>query len=155
MRQILKLEFKQAVHSSVKKLIPKYSYSAKKVRLGFRAFRTCFGKLTTPPGMFLKQKTQIVIAHQKEGIDRTQKSTASRQKKFPYAHWLNSAICLQKPFFMLHDQNYVFECLGGLLCYQIMWGKYQRLEKATQRPAKARLKSVTIPYIRCLWFTTI
>ena len=28
-------------------------------------------------------KTQILNAHQKEGKDRTQKSTASRQKKFP------------------------------------------------------------------------
>ena len=73
---------------------------------------------------------------------------------FPFSHWLNSAICLQKPFLMLHDQNYVFKCLGGLLCYQITWGKYQRLEKATQRPAKARLKSITIFNIRCLWFTT-
>ena len=34
--------------------------------------------------MFLKQKTQILIAHQKEGIDRTQKNPAIRQKKFPY-----------------------------------------------------------------------
>ena len=49
---------------------------------------------------------------------------------------------------MLHDQNYVFKCLGGLLCYQITLGKYQRLEKATQRPAKARLKSIPIVYIR-------
>jgi hypothetical protein len=32
--------------------------------------------------MFLKQKTQILIAHQKEELDRTQKSTAIRQKKF-------------------------------------------------------------------------
>ena len=47
---------------------------------------------------------------------------------------------------MLHDQNYVLKCLGGLLCYQITWEKYQRLEKATQRPAKARLKSITIVY---------
>ena len=30
------------------------------------------------------EKTQILIAHQKEGIDRTQKSTAIWQKKFPY-----------------------------------------------------------------------
>ena len=73
---------------------------------------------------------------------------------YAYTHWLNSAICLQKPFLMLHDQNYVVKCLGGLLCYQIAWGKYQRLEKATQRPAKARLKSIAIVYKKCLWFTT-
>ena len=30
-----------------------------------------------------KQKTQILIAHQKEGIEQTQKSTAIRQKQFP------------------------------------------------------------------------
>ena len=34
--------------------------------------------------MFWKQETQILIAHQKEGLDRTQKSTTSRQKKFLY-----------------------------------------------------------------------
>ena len=34
--------------------------------------------------MFLKQKTQILIAHQKEGIDRTKKSSAIRTKKVPY-----------------------------------------------------------------------
>ena len=32
--------------------------------------------------MFESKKTQILIAHQKEGIDRTKKSTATRQKKF-------------------------------------------------------------------------
>merc|ERR1712208_179949 len=109
----------------------KYSYSTKKVRLGFRAFRTyfwevdhplwdvfkaknsnsycssegryrsnpkkfpsrqkkysyglerfapIFGKLTTPSVMFLKQKTQILIAHQKEDIDRTQKSSLVGKK---------------------------------------------------------------------------
>ena len=31
-----------------------------------------------------KQKTQILIAHQKEGIDRTKKSSASSQKQYPY-----------------------------------------------------------------------
>ena len=35
-----------------------------------------------PYVMFESKKTQIVIAHQKEEIDRTQKSTAIRQKKF-------------------------------------------------------------------------
>jgi hypothetical protein len=34
--------------------------------------------------------------------------------------------------------SYVIKLLGE---------KYQRLEKATQRPAKARLKSITIAYI--------
>ena len=33
--------------------------------------------------MFESKKTQILIAHQKQGIDRTQKSFLSRQKKFP------------------------------------------------------------------------
>ena len=60
----------------------KYSYPAKKVSYGLEHFVRVFGKLTTPSGMFLKQKTQILIAHQKEEIDRTQKSTAIRQKKF-------------------------------------------------------------------------
>jgi hypothetical protein len=32
--------------------------------------------------MFESKKTQIVIAHQKEGIDRTKKNTASSQKMF-------------------------------------------------------------------------
>ena len=54
----------------------KYSY-------GLEGFVRVFGKLTTPSVMFLKQKTQILIAHQKEDIDRTQKSSLSRQKKFP------------------------------------------------------------------------
>ena len=43
--------------------------------------------------MFLEQKTQILIAHQKEDIDRTQKSFLSRQKKFPTgcgSHFENS-----------------------------------------------------------------
>jgi hypothetical protein len=31
--------------------------------------------------MFESKKTQIIIAHQKDGIDRTKKSIASRQKK--------------------------------------------------------------------------
>ena len=35
-----------------------------------------FGKLTTPYGMFESKKSQILIAHQKEGIDQTKKSTA-------------------------------------------------------------------------------
>merc|ERR1739838_984341 len=42
-----------------------------------------FGKLTTPSGMFVKQKTQILIAHQKEEIDRTQKKYSYSAKKIP------------------------------------------------------------------------
>ena len=67
----------------------KYSQPAKKVQLvgkksflWFRGFCTIFLLLTTPYVMFESKKTQILIAHQKEGIDRTQKSTAIRQKKF-------------------------------------------------------------------------
>ena len=54
----------------------------KKFPKGLEDFVHVFGKLTTPSVMFLKQKTQILIAHQKEDIERTQKSTATRQKKF-------------------------------------------------------------------------
>ena len=54
----------------------------KKYSYGLERFVHVFGKLTTPSVMFLKQKTQILIAHQKEEIDRTQKSPAIRQKKF-------------------------------------------------------------------------
>ena len=67
----------------------KYSQPAKKVQLtnkksflGFRGFRTCFWEVDHPLCDVWKQKTQILIAHQKEGIDRTQKSPAIRQKKF-------------------------------------------------------------------------
>ena len=55
----------------------------KKFPYGLEHFVHVFGKLTTPSVMFLMQKTQIVIAHQNEDIDRTQKSFLSRQKKFP------------------------------------------------------------------------
>ena len=61
----------------------KFPQPAKKVPYGLERFVRVFGKLTTPSVMFLKQKTQILIAHQKEDIDRTKKSTACRQKKFP------------------------------------------------------------------------
>ena len=54
----------------------KVSYAAKKVRLGFRGFHTCFGEVDLTHCDVRKQKTQILIAHQKEGIDKTQKSTA-------------------------------------------------------------------------------
>ena len=54
----------------------------KKFPKGLEDFAPIFGKLTTPYVMFESKKTQILIAHQKEGIDRTQKSTAIRQKKF-------------------------------------------------------------------------
>ena len=55
----------------------------KKVPYGLEDFAPIFGKLTTPSVMFLKQKTQILIAHQKEDIGRTQKSSLVGQKKFP------------------------------------------------------------------------
>ena len=51
----------------------KYGYSPKKVRQGFRGFRTIFLLLTTPYVMFESKKTQILIAHQKEDIDGTKK----------------------------------------------------------------------------------
>ena len=46
----------------------------KKYPYGLEDFVRVFGKLTTPSVIFIKQKTQILIAHQKEGVDRTQKS---------------------------------------------------------------------------------
>ena len=52
----------------------------KKYSYGLERFVRVFGKLTTPSGMFLKQKTQILIAHQKEDIDRTQKSSLVGKK---------------------------------------------------------------------------
>ena len=56
--------------------------AAKKVRLGFRRFVHIFGKLTTPYLCDVwKQKTQILIAHQKEDIDRT-KNYSSQPKSF-------------------------------------------------------------------------
>ena len=61
----------------------KVQLAGKKVHLGFRGFCAYFLLLTTPYVMFESKKTQILIAHQKEEIDRTQKSPASRQKKFP------------------------------------------------------------------------
>ena len=42
-------------------------------------FTPIFGKLSTPYVMFEIKKIQILI----EFLERTQKSTASRQKKFP------------------------------------------------------------------------
>ena len=62
----------------------KVQLAAKKSFLWFRGFCTIFLLLATPYGMFDSKKIQSPIAHQKEGIDRTQKSTASRQNKFPY-----------------------------------------------------------------------
>jgi hypothetical protein len=60
----------------------KYGYLAKKVWLGFRGFCNYFWEVDHPLCDVSKQKTQILIAHQKEDIERTQKSTATRQKKF-------------------------------------------------------------------------
>ena len=39
-----------------------------------------FGELTTPYGMFEWQKTQILIAHQKQTIDRTKKGRLAAKK---------------------------------------------------------------------------
>jgi hypothetical protein len=39
-----------------------------------------FGKLTTPYGMFEWKKTQILIAHQKQTIDRTKKVRLADKK---------------------------------------------------------------------------
>ena len=61
----------------------KFPSRQKKLPYGLEDFAPIFGKLTTPSVMFLKQKTQILIAHQKEDIGRTQKSSLVGQKKFP------------------------------------------------------------------------
>ena len=55
----------------------KFPKQPKKVRIETREFCTYFLLLTSPYGMFEIKKTQILI----EFLDRTQKSTASRQKK--------------------------------------------------------------------------
>ena len=60
----------------------KYGYPAKKVRLGFRGFRTNFWEVDHPLCDVWKQKTQILIAHQKEGIDQTKKSFLVGKKSF-------------------------------------------------------------------------
>ena len=57
-------------------------WEGKKLLKGFREFRTYFWEVDHPPCDVWKQKTQILIAHQKEDIERTQKSPAIRQKKF-------------------------------------------------------------------------
>ena len=63
--------------------------------------------LTTPYGMFEWKKTQILIAHQKEEIDRTQKITASRQKKFPYGlkHFVRVFGKLTTPYVMFESKK--------------------------------------------------
>ena len=60
----------------------KYSKPPKKVQLGFWGFCQYFLLLTPPMWCLKANKTQIFIAHQKEDIDRTQKRTASHQKKY-------------------------------------------------------------------------
>jgi len=52
------------------------AFPVNKLRLGAQPL------LTTPYVMFEWKKNQIITAHQKEGIDQTKKSMASRQKKF-------------------------------------------------------------------------
>ena len=68
--------------SKVQTVILRCLTRQKKVFYGLEHFARVFGKLTTPYMMFESKKTQILIAHQKEDIERTQKSTAIRQKKF-------------------------------------------------------------------------
>jgi hypothetical protein len=54
--------------------------SQKKVRLETRRFCTHFLLLTTAYGRFEWKKTQILIAHQKERIDRTKKVQLAAKK---------------------------------------------------------------------------
>ena len=57
----------------------KYGYPPKKVRLGFRGFRTIFLLLTNPYVMFeIKRKTQICI----EFLDGTKKVQLAAKKSF-------------------------------------------------------------------------
>ena len=58
----------------------KLTLAAKKVRLETRGFRATFLLLTTPYGMFEWKKTQILIAHQKQTIDRTKKVPLAAKK---------------------------------------------------------------------------
>ena len=54
--------------------------SQKKFGNRLEDFVHIFGKLTTPYGMFEWQKTQILIAHQKQTIDRTKKGRQAAKK---------------------------------------------------------------------------
>ena len=54
--------------------------AAKKVRQETRGFRVKFLLLTTPYVMFEWKKTQILIAHQKQTIDRTKKGRLAAEK---------------------------------------------------------------------------
>ena len=47
---------------------------------GLEDFVRVFGKLTTPYGMFEWKKTQSLIAHQKQRIDRTKKVPLADKK---------------------------------------------------------------------------
>ena len=64
-------------------LVGKKSFlvAKKKYPYGLEDFVRVFGKLTTPSVMFLKQKTQILIAHQKEDIDGTKKVQLAAKSK--------------------------------------------------------------------------
>ena len=56
--------------------------SQKQYPYGLEEFAHIFGKLTTPTYvMFEWKKNQSLIAHQKEGVDGTKKSSARSQKK--------------------------------------------------------------------------
>ena len=52
----------------------------KKSFLGFKGFRPYFLLLTTPYVMLEWKKTQILIAHQKQTIDRTKKGRLAAKK---------------------------------------------------------------------------
>ena len=72
--------------SSVGKNRPdKKSTPSSQKKFGYRLedFAHIFGKLTTPYGMFEWQKTQILITHQKEGIDWTKKVYLAAKKHSP------------------------------------------------------------------------
>ena len=58
----------------------KFPTRQKKFPKGLDDFAPIFGKLTTPYGMFEWKNTQILIAHQKERIDQTNKVRLAAKK---------------------------------------------------------------------------
>ena len=75
-----KLKFLLLIRSKQQIGQKKYSQKPKKVRLETRGFRATFLLLTTPYGMFEWRRTQILIAHQKQSIDRTKKGRLGAKK---------------------------------------------------------------------------
>ena len=69
-----KLKFLLLIRRKEKIEPKKVQLVGKKSFLWFRAFRTCFWEVEHPLCDVFKAKTQILTAHQKEDIDRTQKS---------------------------------------------------------------------------------